>query len=172
MFIICHSYSFVRIYQLLIYLRCIFHVRSLLRRHVEAYIKRQVKNYSGAPSMRKARASVAPQLSKSIHRRKFGNDVTVHRPPARPSVRPPTRYQFSNNRRLKFIFLKCIGNKSCYYMAESVFAMRLVNLRSSGKRLKLSYKTSISLEDLDFGFVLQHFKLCIFVNECDEETNL
>ena len=74
-------------------------------------------------------------------------------------------------------------------MAESVFAMRLVNLRSvtcckdqnfkenahfffgalnlftSEKRLKLSYKTSINLEDLDFDFVLQHFKLCLFVNE-------
>ena len=81
-----------------------------------------------------------------------------------------------------------------YYMAESVFAMRLVNLRpvpchtdqnfeekahfralnlfTSEKRLKLSYKTSINLEDLDFDFVLQHFKLCLFVNEGDEETNL
>ena len=74
-------------------------------------------------------------------------------------------------------------------MAESVFAMQLVNLRSDGpkfqrkcsfrsskslprkKRLKLSYKTSINLEDLDFDFVLQHFKLCLFVNEGDEETN-
>ena len=80
-----------------------------------------------------------------------------------------------------------------YYMAESVFAMRLVNLRSvtcytdqnfkenahfralnlftSEKRLKLSYKTSINLEDLDFYFVPQHFKLCLFFNEGDEETN-
>ena len=78
-------------------------------------------------------------------------------------------------------------------MAESVFAMRLVNLRSVtcytdqnfkeqnlfwsskslylGKRLKLTYKTSINLEDLYFDFVLQHFKLCLFVNEGDEETN-
>ena len=78
-------------------------------------------------------------------------------------------------------------------MAESVFAMRLVNLRSvtcytdqnfkenghfgalnlftSEKRLKLSYKTSINLEDFDSDFVLQHFKLCLFVNEGDEETN-
>ena len=80
-------------------------------------------------------------------------------------------------------------------MAESVFAMRLVNLRSvtcykdqnfkenahfffgalnlftSEKRLKLSYKTSINLEDLDSDFVLQHFKLCLFVNEGNEETN-
>ena len=39
------------------------------------------------------------------------------------------------------------------------------------KRLKLSYKTSTNLEDLDFHFVLQHFKLCLFVNEGDEETN-
>ena len=59
-------------------------------------------------------------------------------------------------------------------MAESVFAMRLVNLRSvtcytdqnfkenahfralnlltSEKRVKLSYKKSINLEDLDFDF--------------------
>ena len=79
-------------------------------------------------------------------------------------------------------------------MSESVFAMRLVNLRSvtcyntdqnfkekthfealnlftSEKRLKLSYKTSVNLEDLDFDFVLPHFKLCVFVNEGDEETN-
>ena len=79
-------------------------------------------------------------------------------------------------------------------MAESVFTMRLVNLRSitcytdqifkekahfqalnlftlEKKRLKLSYKTSINLEDLDFDFVLQHFKLCLFVNKSDEETN-
>ena len=66
-------------------------------------------------------------------------------------------------------------------MTESFFALRLVNLRSvtcytdhnfnenahfgalnlftSEKRLKLSDKTSINLEDLDFDFVLQHFKL-------------
>ena len=79
-------------------------------------------------------------------------------------------------------------------MAESVFATWLVNLRSvtcytdqnfkrkcsfrsckslylGKKRLKLSYKTSINLEDLHFDFVLQHFKLCLFVNEGDEETN-
>ena len=80
-------------------------------------------------------------------------------------------------------------------MAESVFTMRLVNLRSvtcysdqnfkenahlgalnpltskKKKRLKSSYKTSINLENLDFNFVLQHFKLCLFVNEGDEETN-
>ena len=84
--------------------------------------------------------------------------------------------------------LRDLHNTS-YYMAESVFALRLVNLRSatcytdqnfkenahfgktSEKRLKLSYKTSINLEDLDFDFVLQHFKLCLFVNEGDEETN-
>ena len=78
-------------------------------------------------------------------------------------------------------------------MAESLFAMRLANLPSvtcstdqnfkekahfralnlftSEKRSKLSYKTSINLEDLDFDFVLQHFKLCLLVNEGDEETN-
>ena len=71
-------------------------------------------------------------------------------------------------------------------MAESVLAMRLVNLRSvtcytdqnfkenahfgalnlftSEKRLKLSYKTSTNLEDLDFHFVLQRFKLRILVS--------
>ena len=70
-------------------------------------------------------------------------------------------------------------------MAESVFAMRLVNLRSvtcytdqnfkenahfgalnlftSEKRLKLSYKTSINLEDLDFDFVPQQFKPCVYL---------
>ena len=63
-----------------------------------------------------------------------------------------------------------------YYMAASVFDMRLVNLRSvtcytdqnfkenahfealnlftSKKRLKLSYKTSINLEDLDLTLSL------------------
>ena len=72
-----------------------------------------------------------------------------------------------------------------YYMAESVFAMRLVNLRSVTcypdqtfkenahfralnlftleKRLKLSYKTAINLEDLDFDFVPQHFKPCLYL---------
>ena len=76
-----------------------------------------------------------------------------------------------------------------YYMAEFVFAMRLVNLRSvtcytdqnfkenahfgdlnlftSKKRFKLSYMTSVNLKDLDVDFVLQHFKLCLFVNERD-----
>ena len=37
--------------------------------------------------------------------------------------------------------------------------------------LNLSYKTSVNLEDMDVDFVLQHFKLCLFVNEGDEETN-
>ena len=78
-------------------------------------------------------------------------------------------------------------------MAESVFAKILVNLRSatcctdqnfkenahfgalnlltSEKRLKLSFKTSINPEDLDFDFAPQRFKLCLFVTEGDEETN-
>ena len=46
-----------------------------------------------------------------------------------------------------------------------------LNLFTSEKRLKISYKTSINLEDLDFDFVLAHFKLCLSVNEGDEETN-
>ena len=46
-----------------------------------------------------------------------------------------------------------------------------LNLFTSEKRLKLSYKTSINLEDLHFDFVLQHFELGLFVNEGDEETN-
>ena len=93
-----------------------------------------------------------------------------------------------------FFFTKStLSDNVLYYMAESVSAMRLVNLRfvtcytdqnfkenahfgalnlfTSEKRLKLSYKTSINLEDLDFDFVLQHFKICLFVNEGDEETN-
>ena len=37
--------------------------------------------------------------------------------------------------------------------------------------LNLSYKTSVNLEDMDVDFVLQHFKLCLFVNEGDDETN-
>ena len=52
-----------------------------------------------------------------------------------------------------------------------IFFFGALNLFTSEKRLKLSYKTSINLEDLDFDFVLQHFKLCLFVNEGDEETN-
>ena len=31
--------------------------------------------------------------------------------------------------------------------------------------------TPVNLEDLDVDFGLQHFKLCLFVNEGDEETN-
>ena len=80
-----------------------------------------------------------------------------------------------------------------YYMAESVFAMRLVNFRSvtcytdqnfkenahfgalnlftSEKKVEIMLQTSINLEDLDFDFVLQHFKLCLLVYEGDEETN-
>ena len=41
---------------------------------------------SGAPA-REVRASGAPWVSKSIHPRKFGNHVTVHRTNERPSVR-------------------------------------------------------------------------------------
>ena len=37
--------------------------------------------------------------------------------------------------------------------------------------LKQSYKTPVNLEDLDADSGLQHFKLCLFVNEGDEETN-
>ena len=44
-----------------------------------------------------------------------------------------------------------------YYMAESVFAM--------------CYKTPVNLEDLDVDFGLRHFKLFLFLNEGDEETN-
>ena len=36
---------------------------------------------------------------------------------------------------------------------------------------KYSYKTPVNLEDLDVDFGLQHFKLCLFVNEGGEETN-
>ena len=34
------------------------------------------------------------------------------------------------------------------------------------------FKTSVNLEDLDVDFVLQHFILCLFVNEDDDETEL
>ena len=34
---------------------------------------------------------------------------------------------------------------------------------------KQSYKTPVNLEDLDVDFDRQHFKLCLFVNEGDEE---
>ena len=45
--------------------------------------------YSGAPS---ARVGGAPLLSKSTHPRKFGNHVTVHRPPVRPHHRTTNVY--------------------------------------------------------------------------------
>ena len=32
-------------------------------------------------------------------------------------------------------------------------------------------KTTVNVEDLDVDFGLQHFKLRLFVNEGDEETN-
>ena len=79
-----------------------------------------------------------------------------------------------------------------YYMAKSVFAMWLINLRSvtcytdqnikskcsfrSSKSLCLEkmfeegYKISVNVEDLNVDFVLQHSNLCLFVNEADEET--
>ena len=85
---------------------------------------------------------------------------------------------------LRDITVYYIQNEN-YYMAESFFAVRLVNLRSvtcytdqnfkenahfgalnlftSQKRLKLSYKMSINLEDLDFDFVPQHFKPCVYL---------
>ena len=74
-------------------------------------------------------------------------------------------------------------------MAESVFAMRLVNFRSvtcytdqnanfgalnlftSGKKVEIKLQDVYQLKDLDFYFVLQHLKLFLFVNEGDEETN-
>ena len=76
--------------------------------------------------------------------------------------------------------LKCFSAYSApdtklYYMAKSVFAIRLVNLVSCYTDqtfwFKESYyKTSVNLEDLDpFDFVLQRFDLCIFV-KADEET--
>lgn len=76
--------------------------------------------------------------------------------------------------------LKCFSAYSApgtklYYMAKSVFAIRLVNLVSCYPDqtfwFKESYyKTSVNLEDLDpFDFVLQRFDLCIFV-KADEET--
>ena len=37
----------------------------------------------------------APWLSKSTHARKFGKHVTVHRPPARPSVRTTGKPMFN-----------------------------------------------------------------------------
>ena len=46
-----------------------------------------------------------------------------------------------------------------------------LNLSISEKRFKQSYKTPVNLEDLDVDFCLQHFKLSLFVNEGDEETN-
>ena len=89
--------------------------------------------------------------------------------------------------------LEPVVNNLFYYMAESVFAMRLVNFRSvtcntdqnfkenahfgalnlftSGKKVEIKLQDVYQLKDLDFDFVLQHLKLFLFVNEGDEETN-
>ena len=45
-----------------------------------------------------------------------------------------------------------------------------LNIFTSEKRLKLSYKTSINLEDLDFDFVPQHFKLCLWTKAMKKLT--
>ena len=86
---------------------------------------------------------------------------------------------------MKPFSLACLLHNSPYYMDESVFTMRLVNLRSvtcymdqnfkekahfeavnlftSEKRLKLSYKTSINLEDLDFDLMSFNILNCVFL---------
>ena len=51
------------------------------------------------------------------------------------------------------------------------FAALHVNLFILRKRFQESFKMSVNLEDLDVDFVLQHFILCLFVNEDDDETN-
>ena len=58
-------------------------------------------------------------------------------------------------------------------LAESVFAMRLVNFRSVTCYTDQNVKENAHFGALNlFDFVLQHFKLCLhFVNEGDEETN-
>ena len=61
------------------------------------YITRVMLCYSGAPRAREARVDGAPWLSKSTHPRKFGNHVTVHRPPTadRPFVRTTGKPMFT-----------------------------------------------------------------------------
>ena len=40
------------------------------------------------------------------------------------------------------------------------------------KRFQESFKMSVNHENLDVDFVLQHFILCLFVKEDDDETEL
>ena len=56
--------------------------------------------------------------------------------------------------------------------ANAHFAALNVNLFILKKRFEESFKMSVYLEDLDVDFVLQHFILCLFVNEDDDETEL
>ena len=56
---------------------------------------------------RAKRACGAPRVSKSTHPRKFGNHVTVHRPPARPSASQGNQYSISH-------FLASLGHMHTY----------------------------------------------------------
>ena len=58
---------------------------------MKASAKPAPKTFLIAGLWRAKRACGAPWVSKSTRPRKFGNHVTVHRPPARPSVRPHHR---------------------------------------------------------------------------------
>ena len=101
------------------------------------------------------------------------------------------KFKETLHRTIHKIHVKSVRNMF-YYMAKSVFVMRLVNLQSvtsyadqnlkanarfpalnldiSEKRFKESYKMSVNHEDLDVDFVLQHCNSEIFMTEGDEET--
>ena len=53
----------------------------------------------------------------------------------------------------------------CYW---SIWSSKSLYLR---KKSLNKVMTSVNLEGLNVDFVLQHFKMCLFVNEGDEETN-
>ena len=69
-------------------------------------------------------------------------------------------------------FRHTISQFAVRYLLYGTQLQRKCSFRTSKSRyLGKGYKTSVNLEDWDVDFVLQHFKLCAFVNEGDQETN-
>ena len=70
-------------------------MKLLPQKYVLVYNKLlRTVNYSKALSREtRQRSTVGKKMKQSTHPRKFGNHVTVHRPPARESVCPHQAYQ-------------------------------------------------------------------------------
>ena len=82
---------------------------------------------------RAKRACGAPWVSKSTHPRKFGNHVTVHRPPARPSAPQGNQCltltlssQFGNTGRL--ILHTCIAHQCCDQLTAVITGYPLTSI--------------------------------------------